>query len=213
VAEYIDDPKLSETLKEPTGVSAFPFLDLSTLDAEQFNKILDAAQRAFNYLLYTGAEMEFTPLGYFNYMYRFSQLKALLLLDSRAVLEEKSTTIVIRENVQWQTEAWAGDLVLEAIATHPSIQLDHPELVEKIITARGNEGTGLLDLQFTAEDTFCHIREPIEWAYRLYGMGQRRMSNAEGFYTALAPQVIQLHTLIMTDKRAENCGPLPGYFK
>ena len=196
------NPSMAEMLREP--IDKFAFLDLSSLDADRFRELVQATQRTYNRLAVEEAVSSPEPLDYFHCMYIFSQLKALMITDLR-VAGDTSATIVISDGASWQAPAWLSDVVLEAVAAHVSLRPGYPALAQTLLSARGNGGTGHLDLRPIAGGEFCAVLEAVKWTYRYYVVSTARLSHADDFYAELSPKVEELYGMFQADERLRDC--------
>ncbi len=196
------NPSMAEMLREP--IDKFAFLDLSSLDADRFRELVQATQRTYNRLVVEEAVRSPEPLHYFHVLYRFSQLKALMVSDPR-VAGDTRATIVISDGASWQAPAWLCDVVLEAVAAHFTLRPGYPVLAETLLSARGNGGTGHLDLRPIAGGEFCAVLEAVKWTYQYYAVNKVGLSVADDFYAELSPKVEELYGMFQADERSCDC--------
>lgn len=196
------DPTMADMLRAPIDRDAF--LDLSSLDADQFRKVLSATQQAYKRAVEIEPARRADPQSYFGFMYRFSQLKALMITDPR-VVDDTSGMIVISDDTVWQAPAWIMDVVLEAVAAHHTIRPAYPDLARRLLSARGNDGTGALDLRPITDLEFCKVLEGVKWTYQYYVVGKARVSLADDFYTEIATKIDELYQPLQADQRSRGC--------
>ncbi len=196
IAEQFEssDPTLAAFVLEPIG--GFPFLELSSLEAPQFRKIMDTVILMLERdLLEHGAGLDTRDL---------SELKALLLLDDRAKgkFPDRTGRIALRGNSEWNAPWWVYDLLLEVLSAYISRIFGLKPIVDFLLQSRtivNKNACNLVELDSSDLELFI---EPLEWIRVWYTGG--KVSLAPEFEKELYPRVITLYQLFRDDPRARD---------
>ncbi len=188
-------PRLAQLFEE--SIEGQLILDLTTLNAQQFATVFEAARDAHEKFL---GEWVKTDLHY-NEVFRFSELKAVLSLDERSGhnVRETSGTLTIREGVVWQTEGWAYDLIIEYIALQ--LQRQYESMAQLLLRGRVSVGSGRCDLSTLDETEFQTFIGPAVYLKAQFINSRVHRGHAPEIDTIFYPSVPSLYEAFRSDPR------------
>ena len=188
-------PVLAAQIRQPA--SGFPYLDLSLLDTLQFRLFGEAANRAFERAFNKWDEL----VG--NYFDAFSQLKALILIDSRTNKITGDSTmgrIILQNQSVWEATNWAYDLVLEIIAAQ--VRKSDKSLAIMLMDTRTYQGQVVCDLRTLEALKLRLFIEPVCSLFGRFGDGHKvSLAFAPEFEREFYPCVSPLYQTFRQDPR------------
>jgi hypothetical protein len=144
--------------------------NLGTLTINEFQAFQLAVQKAFNrvtmelvvHLSEASANNSEIHSHYSVLIRNFSQLKALLCVDSRTLSNRlDKITVHLSHNNEWNTVIWVAELILEMLAATENILRNYTHLAFQIFNVQLNDKQYRLNIENS--DEYDAVLEAVEW--------------------------------------------------
>lgn len=195
-----EDVAQSSTEMQPPHLG-FGYLDITSLGAKDFAVVLEGVTDTINQS-FSDRDLIFPEPGAFaGFLSGVSLLKALLRVDRRAAGRyARPCRIIVNQAAVWEAHQWIYDMVLEHIAG--DITFTRPELSIELLSTRGEAGMYECNLQDLQTAEFALLVPSVNWMLARYGDAASRDAYSPSAYAVLAPNIVELASLVLKDARA-----------
>lgn len=176
------------------------YLDLGTLDSDQFCKVLTAAEKAFEKVVAQTSNKDISAPEYEWFLVVFSQLKAFLKYDPRSQSRDNPGKLIISAQIMWTSPNPWYDMLLENAAA-----LSVDEDLSKLLLDSRKHSIKYCDASNLTHTQYCKLLGAIKALYERHKDGVGPGMLAFDFFGAFAPLITDLYQKMMLDERAETC--------